>query len=359
MGVADAPYHELREELKQSLTEYYRVNDMHNYDELIRCLGFFTHRYGKINRLDSLNEYWLEFEARLRTDFNIPGLHVEDMPAIKKKSEMKKMFHKAGVATARGRLVTSYPQTLNFIREVGYPVIAKPDIGVGANQTYKIVNEPDLIRFFESKPPLVPYFIEEYIQGRIQTFDGLTDQNGNIVFFTSHQYNLGVMDAVNQNLDFFYYSMREIPEDLEIAGRKLVKVFNLRERFFHIEFFRAEDGRLVGLEVNMRPPGGLTTDMFNYANDIDIYAEWANIVVHNIFTSNYSRPYHCGYVGRKDHFHYSFNHDQIINRYPRQVIHHEPISGVFSPALGNYGYLVRSPNLEELIEIAHFIHQKE
>ena len=28
----------------------------------------------------------------------------------------------------------------------------------------------------------------------------------------------------------------------------------------------------------MRPPGGLTTDMFNYACDIDIYNAWASII---------------------------------------------------------------------------------
>ena len=59
---------------------------MHQYDELLRALGYFTHHYGKIDRLDSLNEYWLETEAQLRTDFNIPGLKTDDMPRIKRKS---------------------------------------------------------------------------------------------------------------------------------------------------------------------------------------------------------------------------------------------------------------------------------
>ena len=79
----------LRPEVKAALTEYYRVNDMHNYDELLRACGYFTHRFGKLDRLDSQNEYWLETEAQLRTDFNIPGLKVEDMGRIKRKSLMK------------------------------------------------------------------------------------------------------------------------------------------------------------------------------------------------------------------------------------------------------------------------------
>ncbi len=58
-----------------------------------------------------------------------------------------------------------------------------------------------------------------------------------------------------------------------------LKAFDVRERFFHFEFFRQDEtGDLLALEVNMRPPGGLTTDMFNYACDIDIYNAWASLI---------------------------------------------------------------------------------
>jgi len=104
LGLADAEYDALRPELRQALTEYYRVSDMHNYDELVRALGYFTHRYGKLDRLDSMNEYWLETEARLREDFNIFGLRPKDMDRVKRKSVMKQYFQKAGLRVARGRV---------------------------------------------------------------------------------------------------------------------------------------------------------------------------------------------------------------------------------------------------------------
>ena len=63
LGVADAQYDHLNPELRNALTEYYRVDDLHNYDQLLRALGYFTYRYGKIDGLDSQNEYWLETEA--------------------------------------------------------------------------------------------------------------------------------------------------------------------------------------------------------------------------------------------------------------------------------------------------------
>jgi hypothetical protein len=253
LGLADAPYDELRPELKRSLTDYYRVNNPNNYDELLRALGFLTHRYGKLDRLESHNEYWLEYDARLRTDFNIPGIHVENLAKIKRKSEMKKMFKQAGIQVARGKVASTLKETRSLVNEVGFPIVAKPDIGVGASRTYKLHNQTELESFFAYKPP-VDYIFEEFIQGAIQTFDGLTDQNGEVAFYSSMQYNEGVMDLVNGSLDFWYYTLRDIPADIETAGRNLVTAYQLRERFFHFEFFRTPQGKLVGLESTCVPP---------------------------------------------------------------------------------------------------------
>jgi len=358
LGLADANYDDLRPELKSSLTEYYRVSDAHRYDELVRALGYFTFRYGKIDRLESHNEYWLESDARLRTDFNIPGLRNEDLALIKRKSGMKRQFVKAGIPVARGQVARSLQEACTLADEVGYPLIAKPDVGVGAARTYKIHNSSELERFF-AETPAVDTIFEEFVQGSIETFDGLVDQDGRVVFYSSMVYSTGVMEIVNQGLDFWYYMLREIPKDLVKVGEKLVKVYGLRERFFHFEFFRTPQGKLIGLEVNMRPPGGLTTDMFNYANDIDIYREYANIVVNNRFEAQVTRPYFCAYVGRK--FINRYRHDQagVMAAFPGKVVHHERISGVFSAAIGDYGFLVRSPEREEIMQIITWILEKE
>lgn len=359
LGLADEPYDNLRPELRSALTEYYRVADMHNYDELLRACGYFTHRYGKIDRIDSHNEYWLETEAELRTDFNMIGLKVADMPPIKRKSVMKQVFVQAGLKVPRGNVVKNLSGAKKLIKETGYPVVAKPDIGVGAAKTYKIHNSKELESFFDQKTP-VDYIMEEYIDGTICTFDGLTDREGNIVFFTSHQYSQGIMETVLHDDLIYYYSLREIPADLEEVGRITVKAFNIHERFFHFEFFRTHDNQLIALEVNIRPPGGMTTDMFNFANDIDIYREWANIIVHNKFTAEYYRPYHCAYVGRKFNRQYVHSQDEILAAFGACCIpHHEPISGVFSAALGDYGYVVRSPDLDEIVFIANYIHEHQ
>ena len=359
LGLADESYDLLRPELRHSLREYFRVNDMHNYDELLRACGYFTHRYGKLDRIDSHNEYWLETEARLRTDFNMDGPKNDDIVLMKYKSQMKKVFSEAGVAAVRGRVFRTLKDAKDLIAQVGYPIVAKPDRGVGAVHTYKLHNDAELLAFYDQKPPL-DYLIEEFIQGKIFTFDGLTDKNGRPVFYTSHTYNQGIMETVNDDSLIYYYSLREIPPDLEAAGLRVLKAYKIKARFFHFEFFRsAETGEIIALEVNVRPPGGLTTDMFNFANDINIYKEWANVVVHNRFTAQYSRPYHCCYIGRKVNKHYAHSHEEIMAAFGPDIVYHEEISGVFSAALGNYGYLARSPELDQILSIAAFIQKME
>lgn len=354
LGIADAPWEDLRPELREALSGYYRTN-MGDYGQILRACGYFTHLHGKLDRVESHNEYWLETEARLREDFNIDGFRPDSIANVTLKARMKQGFQKAGVAVARGAVVATLEEAQRFAAEIGFPAVLKPDRGVGAASTFRVNDGQELQRVFAEKLPL-NFIMEEFIQGVIHSFDGLTDRDGNIVFCTSHVFSQGIMETVNEDGDIFYYSQREIPADLEAAGRAAVRAFDIREKFFHLEFFRTvPDGRIVAIEVNMRPPGGLTMDMFNYANDIDLYREWANVVVHNRFTAHYERPYHCAYIGRKSRKSYAHNHEEIMGAYGRMIVHHEPINSIFSAALGDFGYLARSADLEELLALGRFI----
>ncbi len=358
LGLADENYDSLRPELKSALTEYYRVNNMHSYDDLVRALGYFTHHYGKLDRIDSHSEYWLETEARLRTDFNIPGIQIDQIGRVKRKSLMRTAFVKAGIKVARGRVVKDLKDAQKLIKQTGYPLVAKPDVGVGAAATYKIHDENELESFFETKPP-VDYLFEEFVSGQICTFDGLTDREGKPVFINSLVYSMGIMETVLNDDLVYYYTLREIPSDLEALGCRVLEAFDVRERFFHFEFFRQTGTNdLLALEVNMRPPGGLTTDMFNYACDINVYNAWASIIAGKGFPyPDYTHKYHCCYVGRKFNRSYAHSEQEILSVYGPRISHHESISGVFSAALGNYGYIVRSPDLDEVIAIAKFIQE--
>ena len=356
LGIGDEPFESMSHDVRGALTEYYRVDDLRDYDALLRACGFFTHRYGKIDRLDSLNEFWLSTEARLRDDFNVPGIRGDNIDYIRRKSRMKDKFIKAGVAVARGQVVRTIGDARRLIQQTGYPVIAKPDDGVGAIATYRLDGDPDLDAFFQN-PPDIDYIMEEFVSGSIYSFDGLADVSGNPVFYTVHTFSQGIMETVNESRHIYYYSLRDIPPALEKIGRACLKAFNVKERFFHIEFFQTAADRYVALEVNMRPPGGFTTDMFNFACDIDIYRIWAELLVHNQTTVDYQRTYHCCYASRKLNQRYVHTHEDIQSQYGSFMVQIESVPGVFSSALGDIGYIFRSKSLDNILEITQFIHE--
>ncbi len=329
---------------------------MEDYDELLRAVAYLTFRHGKIGRFESHNEYWLDIEARIRSDFNIPGIRTDQIAYMKHKSLMKVKFIEASVPVAAGRVVQTPDEAKALIGEVGYPVVAKPDSGVGAAYTYRINNDDELAAFFAAKPA-VDFIMEEFIEGVIYSFDGLADRDSEPIFWTSHVFAQGIMETVTEDQDLYYYSLRQIPADLEGAGRRVLRAFGVQERFFHIEFFRTPDGRLVALEVNIRPPGGLTMEMFNYANDADLYQEWANLVTGKPVRRQYDRPYFCAYAGRKQQKSYRHSHDDILRELGPMVVHHEAMSPIFGPVMGQYAYLLRAPDEDAIRSAIRYVLQ--
>lgn len=360
LGIADTPYEQLSENLRNSLTEYYRVDNMEDYDQVYRAVGYFAHKYGRIDRIESHNEYWLELDAKLRTDFNVAGYKTADMKSIKTKSQMKEIFRQTGLKVAKGRVFKCDDDAKKLAAELRFPVIIKPNSGVGASDTYKIKSAQELDAFFSQKNPNVEYIMEEFIDGDIVTFDGLTDREGNIVFYSSLEYSEAVLDTVEKDGDMFYYVPREISPKLVELGKQCVNAFNVKERFFHFEFFRVKKtNELLPLEVNCRPPGGLTIDMWNYANDFDVFNEYAHIVKDNQFTSQITHPWNVVYISRKANQRYAHSIAQIWEKFPHNIISVQQVPGVFAKIMGEEGILARTPSIEQMREIIQFAHQKQ
>ena len=356
LGVGDQPYEELAPELKDSLNEYYKVTSLENYDEVYRAVAFFIHKYGRIDWVESNNEYWLERDAMLRTDFNIPsGFHVSDLPRIKYKSGMKEYYQAAGIRTARYHIVDNFDACKAFINEVGYPVIVKPDNGVGANDTYKLDNDGELWHFLNDKNPHVRYIMEEFVTAEVNSYDAIIDSNGNPLFETGNVSPISIMDIVNNNDNSIYYIVKNLADDVRAAGRAAVKSFGVRSRFVHFEFFRltkdqpmGKKGDVVALEVNMRPCGGFSPDMMNYANSTDVYKIWADMIAFNCSTKPQGDHFYCAFAGRRDGKPFQMSHEELAAKYAGQMRMMERMPDALSGAMGNQMYIAVFPTEEEM-----------
>ena len=363
LGIGDQPYNELSENLKESLNEYFKVPDLEDYDTVYRAVAFLIYKHGPIDWLESNNEYWLERDAALRTAFHITsGFQTEDIPRIKYKSKMKAYYQAAGIPTARYHLVDGLAGCLDFIKEVGWPVVVKPDNGVGASDTHRLSSEEELKNFLETRHA-VTYIMEEFIHAEVNSYDAIIDSNGDPIFETGNVTPMSVMDIVNENDNCIFYIVKDLPDDTRKAGRATVKSFGVKSRFVHFEFFRlTEDqegmgkkGDVVALEVNMRPCGGFSPDMMNFANATDVYKIWADMIAFDRSTMEDGEHNFCAYAGRRDGKPFVYDHQAIMEKYGTQMKMVERIPDVLSGAMGNQMYVANFSTKEDLDKFYHDI----
>ena len=357
LGIGDCPYDNLSQDLKNSLNEYYKVSSLENYDEVFRAVAFFTFKYGKIDWLESNNEYWLERDAKLRTEFNITsGFHSEDIPRIKYKSGMKEFYAKAGVKTARYHLVNKIEESKAFAKEVGYPVIVKPDNGVGASSTYRLRSDSEIDYFFATKDHSIQYIMEEFVDAVIQTYDAIIDSKGEPMFESGNVTPWSLMDVVNDNDNSMYYIVKKLPDELIDMGRRTVKAFGVKSRFVHFEYFvlrcdqaLGKKGEIIGLEVNMRPAGGYTPDMYNFAYETDVYKLWADMIAFDSSSVDLNRPHHfCGFCGRRDGKNFKMSHEDIMRQFGHKMKMVGRVPDALSGAMANQMYVGIYETEEEL-----------
>ena len=382
LGIADAPYEELDPHLKEALTEYYKVDSLENYDQVYRGFAFLTFKYGRIDWVESNNEYWLQQDAQLRTDFHITtGIDAEHVERIKEKSQMNSYYAKGGIPTARQQKAEEgLDAAITFARTTGYPLIAKPNVGVGASDTHKIHNEEELRRFFDEKsyqeydkerhsvrPDYANYVIEEFITGEICSYDAIISRNSTPLFESMTVWPPSIMDIVNKKLDLSYYVDKTMPESLRELGRRTVKTFGVSNRFVHLEFFRLDrdreglgrKGDFVALEVNMRPAGGYTPDMINFAHSTDVYKIWADMVAYGESHTPIGEQYYCAFASRRDIYQYAHTHEEILQKYGQQMVMCERMPELFKDAMGQQMYTVRLDTYEQVEEFVNFVHSKK
>jgi biotin carboxylase len=259
-------------------------------------------------------------------------------------------------------MVSTLEAGLEFVQSVGYPVVVKPDNGVGAMATYRLKNEEELRAFYQ-EVPTVPYIMEEYVSGEVTTYDGVVNSKGEVLFATSHITKNSIMDMVNEGVACYYYVNKEMPPEVEEAGRKVLAAFGAKSRAFHLEFFRLTEakenlgqvGDIVALEVNMRPAGGYTPDMINFANSVDLYQIWADMVAFDERRHQYGGEKHyCAYCGRRDGVNYIHTPEDINRTYAHAMKLSTQMPDALAGTMGNQVYIACFDTLDGVDDFVRY-----
>lgn len=367
LGLGDAYSYEIKPELKENLKEYVQVYNLNNIGDMINAVQYYFNKYNHIDWLESNNEYWLENDSVLREWFNIrSGIFHSNIMKYKAKSEMKKYFEQAGVKCAKYCLSDDYNKVVEFANEVGYPIFVKPNIGVGAAGTKKIKNIEDLQSFYKEKDDH-QYIFEQYIDGSIYSFDGITNSKGKIIYCCSHCFLEVIDKVVNELSDDAYYTYKEIPAKIKEIGYKIVKAFDLHSRCFHIELFKlnkdhkglGKQGDFVALEVNMRPVGGYTPDLISIACNASFYEMYADMIKYDENRQDMTKPkYFAVSVSRRDNFKYKKSIEEINNEFKDNIVNQGKYPKSISDAMGDYFVMARFDSEDEVLKFQSIVREK-
>ncbi len=162
------------------------------------------------------------------------------------------------------------------------------------------------------------------------------------------------LELLLSNKDNAYYIEKELDPKLAEYGRAIIKAFGMKERFFHIEFFK--DGRdYIAIEYNNRIAGGFTVEAYNYAHSIDLFRDYANIVTGQEVADRPFAPQYCLVATRRDKTNYVHSEDEIKQRYADNIKTIKRMPDAFAELQGNSAYILTADHLEVIQEMIDYI----
>lgn len=300
-GIGDRPVEHLDDELKSWLHGYEFIPNLTDEAALYNAVRRVQGREW-VDRLECTIEALMLPTAKVREKCTIPGLSVEQVVLCRDKFVMKQYLRERGIPCARNAKVDTVEDARRFVAETGFPVILKPRDGAGASGTSRCDDWGQLERALAEGglgSPRAFLTLEEFISGHEGFYDTLTC-DGQIVFEAVCHYYPNVLDAMRNRWISPYVMVTNRVDapgyaELKTFGRKVIRELGLQTSPTHMEWFYGPKG-LAFSEIGARPPGVRFWDLYCWANDMDLYVEWARAVVHGQCNPKPSRRYSAGLI---------------------------------------------------------------
>jgi hypothetical protein len=271
--------------LRERLDAHWRVGDALDPRQVAWAVSGLAGQLGRVDRLVGALEQLQVPLAQVRESLGIEGMDVRTAINVRDKSQMKETLQAAGIPCARHALVRSPGEAVAFADRVGFPLVAKPPAGAGAQSTFRL-DDGDMLRGWLAAVPLggdSPALLEEFLTGEEHTFDSVT-LGGSTVWSSIADYRPPPLEVLrNPWIQWTVVLPRDIGgpryEGIHRWGPAALKALGVTDALTHMEWFARPDGSVAVSEVAARPPGAQLTSMHGYAHDFDLYRAWAELVV--------------------------------------------------------------------------------
>ena len=291
----------LDDELKHWLTHYEEVKNVCDEGAVLDAVRFIQ-RHAHVDRLEATVEAHIMPTAKVREAAGIPGTSVKTAFLCRDKPAMKAALRAGGVPCAASDAVSSVAEARAFAEKVGYPLILKPRDGAGASGATRVDSDQELdaaahalgLQHGRSVA------IEEFVEGHEGFFDTLT-LNGRVVHEFACHYYPNVLEAMRTRwISPQFIATNRIDsapgyDEVKRMGQKVVEILEIETSATHMEWFAGPKG-LRFSEIGCRPPGVRAWDLYNVANDMDLYREWSMLIAAGRPSQRPSRRFSAGII---------------------------------------------------------------
>ena len=302
VGVGDTPQELLPPDVKRHLSHYIRVPALLDAHTALKVAAPQLAKL-RVDQVECLWEVGVELAAALRQTLGLPGQTPSDALAFRDKDLMKQRVERAGLRVPHHARVRSQGEAWAAAERIGYPLIVKPIDGAGTRDTYRADNAAELTAVLRRTAHVPEMSVEEFIDGEEFTYDTVC-VGGKVLFDSIAQYHPKPLLARTQEwLSPAQIVVRDphIPQlqDGVAFGRNVLAAMGMQTGFTHMEWYRKSSGEIVFGEIAARSPGGRLVDQMNFANDFDVYREWARAVALGHISAQPQRRYHVAAVFKR------------------------------------------------------------
>jgi carbamoylphosphate synthase large subunit len=327
IGVGERPVEHLDEALKDWMSHYHQVGSVTDVPAMTAATRWIQERVW-VDRLEATVEAHTMPAAQVREACTIPGTSARTAWLCRDKPSMKQVLRKAGVPTAASSAVSSADQARAFAAAVGYPLILKPRSGAGASGTIRVDSDSDLDAALAGFGDADSVAVEEFVEGHEGFYDTVTVDGRVAVDFVSH-YFPNVLEAMRTRwISPQFVATNRVDtvgdyQQLRELGARVIAALGIGTSATHMEWFFGPKG-LRFSEIGCRPPGVGAWDLYSAGNDIDLYRQWAEVIVHGRVTGRPSRRFAAGIIALRPETDGTVTGysgvDEIASRYGEWVI---------------------------------------
>ena len=300
VGIGERPASVLDSEVKHWLADYVQVGSVVHEPTLLAAVRSVQKRLW-VDRLEATVEAHIMAAATAREACGIPGTSVETAYLCRDKPAMKDALRRAGIPCAQSTRARTPAEARDFAAETGFPLIVKPPAGAGASGTWRVRDGQELERVIHESGLADGHAvaIEEFIEGHEGFLDTLAIRGDVAHEFITHYYP-NVLEAMRERWispQMVTTNRIDAPGYGEVRemARRVIRILDIGTSATHMEWFAGPKG-LRFSEIGCRPPGVGQWDVYNAANEFDLYFEWASAIVHGAVHRRPSRRYSAGMI---------------------------------------------------------------